>query len=318
MNGEEINLITLARKFSDEDKAREYLESLRWPGGKPVCPHCGHEGYRINRKPTAGRKAQKGVCKCRNKECRKQFTVTKGTIFESSHVDISTWLMAVYMICSSKKAISAHQIHRSLGITYKTAWFMCHRIRYAMDEGPLAELLKGKVEVDETYVGGKPRKGDPRPHPRGRGTRKTPVTVLVERGGKARSKPMKWLTGENLKAEIKENVDASATIMTDEFPSYKGIGKHFEGGHKVVRHSVGEYALGDVNTNTAESYFALLKRGIVGSFHKVSKEHLHRYCSEFDFRWNHRDISDGERMVTALSMINGKRLTYRDSSESAA
>lgn len=318
MKPEELNLITLAQKFSDEDTARTYLENLRWPSGKPVCPFCASEGYRIHRKESAGRKAQKGVCKCSSPECRKQFTVTKGTIFESSHVKINAWMMCMYIMCASKKAVSAHQIHRMLGVTYKTAWFMCHRVRYAMAEGGLKSLLSGDVQVDETYVGGKPRKYDGKQRKRGRGTSKTPVVVLVERNGNARSTPMQRLTGKNLKQEIIANVHPDATIMTDEFTSYKGVGRHFAGGHKTVNHGAGQYAKGDVNTNTAESYFALLKRGIVGAFHHISDRHMHRYCAEFDFRWNHRQVSDGERAITALGLIDGKRLMYRDSSCHAA
>ncbi len=156
MESEELTLMTMARQFSDENKARTYLENLRWANGIPVCPFCQAIGGRINRKPSAGRKAQEGVCKCKNRECRKQFTVTKGTVFESSHVGISLWMMCIFIMCSSKKGVSALQISRMLDVTYKTAWFMCHRIRYAMDEGPMKAMLEGKVEVDETYVGGKP------------------------------------------------------------------------------------------------------------------------------------------------------------------
>ena len=314
MNAEELNLITLAQRFSDEDTARAYLEDLRWPDGKPVCPFCGHEGGRVNRKPSAGRKAQKGVCKCKNRECRKQFTVTKGTVFESSHVGINLWVMCMFIMCSSKKAVSAHQIHRMLGVTYKTAWFMCHRIRYAMTEGALGDLMDGIIEVDETYIGGKPRPGDGKKRKRGRGTDKMPVMVLVERGGRAKSRPMKRLTGKNLKKEIIENVDESAAIMTDEYGAYVGLDRHFSGGHHTVNHGAGEYVRdGIVHSNTAESFFALFKRGIVGAFHHVSDKHLHRYCAEFDYRWSNRKITDGERTEKALSMIEGKRLLYRDS-----
>lgn len=312
MNAEEMTLVQLAKRFADEDKAREYLENLLWANGVPVCPFCGAEGYRINRQPSAGRKAQKGVCKCSGKECRKQFTVTKGTVFESSHVSISTWLMCVFIMCSSKKAISAHQIHRMLGVTYKTAWFMCHRVRYAMDAGPLKELLKGTIEVDETYVGGKVH---------GKGLKaawdnKTPVVSLVERGGKKRSVVMPKVTGKNLRAAVVEHVEPYSYVHTDEHKGYKNLKRGFQ--HACVNHAAKEYSRispsgKKITTNTVESSFSLLKRGIVGAYHHVSKEHLHRYVAEFDFRWNERDVTDGERSVSALHKARGKRLMYRDS-----
>lgn len=313
MDTDELTLMTLARQFSDEDKARAYLENLRWTNGVPVCPFCKSLGSRINRKPSSGRKAQAGVCKCKNPDCRKQFTVTKGTVFESSHVGISLWMMCIFIMCSSKKGVSALQISRMLDVTYKTAWFMCHRIRYAMEEGPMKSLLEGKVEVDETYVGGKPRPGDGKVHKRGRGTSKTPVMVLVERGGRAISMPLKRVDANKLQMEIIENVHPDSAIRTDEHKGYSGIGKHFKGGHATVNHSRKQYKNGDACTNTAESYFAILKRGIYGTFHHVSKKHLHRYCSEFDFRWNSRKDSDSDRTKAGLSCIEGKRLKYRDS-----
>src|SRR5688572_30561090 len=186
-DAEELNLMTLAQDYSDPDKARNLLETLRWPEGA-TCPHCKAKNpYKIEAKP--GSKTRKGLYKCR--ECRKQFTVTVGTIFEDSHIPISKWLMAIFIICSSKKGISAHQLHRMLDITYKSAWFMAHRIRFGMNEGPLADLLTGAVEIDETYIGGKPRHGDPKPEP-GEGykknSRKVPVVALVQRDGKARTK----------------------------------------------------------------------------------------------------------------------------------
>jgi transposase-like protein len=195
-----------------------------------------------------------------------------------------------------------------LGLTYKSAWFMAHRIRYAMTEGPMAKMLQGTVEVDETYVGGRTRGF-------GEGYRgnKTPVVALIQRDGKMKAKVVVRVTKENLRAAIQENVHASSIIMTDEHPSYKGIGKHFDGGHAFVCHGRKEYARGSIHTNTAESFFALLKRGVYGTFHHVSKKHLHRYSNEFAFRWNHRKVTDGERAQAALGMIEGKRLKYRDS-----
>lgn len=289
-----------------EDQARTYLESLLWPFG-PVCPHCGSaDAYKMQ-----GSTCRDGLCRCR--ACDKQFTVTIGTIFEDSHIPLRKWVRAFHLMCSSKKGISALQLQRNLGLgSYRTAWHLAHRIRLAMKCEPFAELLKGIVEVDETYVGGKPRPGDGKTHKKGRGTSKTPVMVLVERGGKARSKPVANVTFQTLKGEMVKNVEFKSTIMTDEFAAYNGTGMHFMK-HKTVNHSKKQYVDGDASTNTAESFFALLKRGIVGAFHHVSKEHLHRYCAEFDFRWNARTEGDVERMAKALTQSKGKRLRYRDS-----
>jgi transposase-like protein len=218
------------------------------------------------------------------------------------------------LMAASKKGMSAHQLHRTIGVTYKTAWFIWHRIREAMREGGPQAALGGEgqtVEVDETYVGGKPRKGTNTKGQSGRGTKKTPVVALVERNGRVRSRKIDRVDGATLKGAIRENVDRKSRIVTDEWRSYIGIGKEFDGGHEVVLHSASEYARDDVNTNTVESYFALLKRGIVGSFHHVSKEHLDRYCDEFSFRWNHRSMDDTQRAAAIVKGGVGKRLTYR-------
>jgi transposase-like protein len=287
-----------------EETAREYLEKLLWPDG-PVCPHCkGKDVTRIG-----GGNVRPGLLNCN--PCRKQFTVTIGTIFEDSHIPLRSWVMAFQMMCASKKGVSAKQVQRQLGFgSYKTAWFMCHRIRYAMENGPLTELLKGTVECDETYVGGKPRPGTG-PHKRGRGTKKTPVMALVERKGNIHTRVVADVTGKTLKAAIRETVDKTASIMTDEFGAYFGIGTEFAGGHSFVRHNDGQYSVNGVNTNTAESFFALLKRGVYGTFHHVSKTHLPRYCSEFEFRWNRRSMADGERTESAIRKTAGKRLMYK-------
>lgn len=308
MDKEELNLVTLARKYADEDAARELLESLRWPDGVR-CPHCRNDGaYKLTGNPDSKSPVRKGVWKC--KACRKQFTVRVGTIFEDSHLPLSTWVMGIHIMCASKKGVSAKQLERMLGITYKSAWFMAHRIRYAMTEGGAAAMLSGTVEVDETYVGGKPRyKGQ---SPRGRGTRKTPVMALVERGGGVRTAVLKNVTGKNLREHIRASVAPGATVNTDEFGGYARV--HHDGYvHNVVVHSAKEYARGEVHTNTAESFFSLLKRGVVGSFHHVSKHRLHRYANEFAFRWNNRKLTDGERTEVAVGMFEGKRLMYRDS-----
>lgn len=286
--------------FTNEDKAREYLENIRWPDG-PICPHCGSKEKHYS---LQGKAHRKGIWKC--KVCRKQFSVTVGTVFERSHIPLHKWLLATYLVCSSKKGMTSHQIHRMLGITYKTAWFMTHRIRYAMDQKPERQL-KGIVEADETYVGGKAH------GKRGRGAEnKTPVFSLVERKGKVISTTIERVTGRNLKTIMVKNIDKSANIMTDEFPSYRGTNKQFSS-HNVINHGNKEYVRGDVHTNTIEGFFSILKRGIIGVYHHVDSNHLHRYLSEFDFRYNERNVNDAERSNVALMGIEGKRLMYRDS-----
>ncbi len=298
-----MNFSTLSQLT--EEQARETFERIRWPNG-PVCPHCGATSEHATK--FEGKAHRVGLYKCN--ACAEQFTATVGTILEQSHLPIRTWLMAFSLLCSSKKGLSALQLQRQLGIgSYRSAWHMAHRIRHAMSVGPLAELLKGTVEVDETYVGGKPRKGTGK-HKRGRGTKKVPVVALVERSGRVHAHKLERVNAKNLKEAIRENVHKSASIMTDELGSYRGIGTEFEGGHHVVTHSKGEYKRGDAGTNEVEAYFALLKRGVMGSFHHISKQHLDRYCDEFSFRWNYRKSSDSERTIEAIRCAEGKRLTY--------
>lgn len=308
-----LNLKSIAKQFSDEDSAREFLEKMRWPNG-PICPHCKAEGaYKLTAKEGSKSPVRKGVYKC--KACRKQFTVKVGTIFEDSHIPLSTWLLAIHQMCASKKGKSAHQLHRELGITYKSAWFMAHRIRYAMIQEPLASKLSGIVEVDETYVGGKAKnmhKSVREARIKGRGTvDKAPVVTLVERAGRVKSIYMEEVTGENLKDALKDCIVPKAQIMTDESPSYSFAQDEFAS-HETVNHKAGEYVRGNAYTNTAESVHALLKRGIVGTYHHVSKLHLHRYLSEFDFRFNLRKVEDGERTLEAIKGFEGKRLMYKD------
>jgi len=295
-----------------EDEARAILEGIRWPKGI-ACPHCG--SIRVVRIQAKSEKVRDGVIRCN--DCRQQFTVTVGTIMHRSHITLRQWVQAFYSMCSHKKGVSALQLQRNLGLgSYRSAWHLAHRIRAAMAEKSLAPTLKGTVEVDETYVGGKPRRStmkqyyDPKQF-RGRGTLKTPVMVLVQRGGGAVSHPVERVDAFNLKSAIIENVNENSTIMTDEWHAYRGIGKNFTGGHKVIRHKDKQYVNGDITTNTAESYFALLKRGVHGTFHHVSKHHLGKYCQEFQFRWNHRELNDGTRAEHAIAGAEGKRLTYK-------
>lgn len=290
-----------------EDQARAILESIRWPEG-PICPHCNaKEVRRIEGKAESVRD---GLFRCYG--CKGHFTVMVGTVMEDSHITYRQWVQAFHSMSSHKKGVSALQLQRNLGLgSYRSAWRLAHRIRLAMKADPLASKLKGIVEVDETYVGGKPRKGDGLYHKRGRGTSKAPVMLMVERGGKSVSMPIQRVNAKTLKGAIREMVDEHSTIMTDEWPAYAGIGDEFVGGHKTVNHGEKQYVNGDANTNTAESYFALLKRGVHGTFHHVSKKHLPRYCDEFSFRWGHRKMTDGERAVEAIKGIGGKRLSYR-------
>lgn len=291
-----------APHFQDADKAREYLEALRWPNG-PVCPHCGVEGEHYALK---GKAHRPGLMKC--KDCRKQFSVTVGTVFERSKIPLNKWLLAVHLMCASKKAISSHQIHRMLGVTYKSAWFMTHRIREAMKPGSAGLMGSGggTVEADETYWGnnGKQRKG-------ARGyAHKMKVVSLVERGGEKRSVVVNAVNAKALRVVLDENVSKSANLMTDEHSGYTLIGREFAS-HGVTSHGSGEYARGEVHSNTVESSFSLLKRGLIGTFHHVGEQHLQRYVTEFDFRWNHRKVTDRERSDTLLQAVSGKRLTYR-------
>lgn len=296
------NLSKLAKHFSNEDSARELLEQMRWPNG-PACPHCGGaEPYKLTPKP--GSKTRKGLYKC--KACRKQFTVTVGTIFEDSHIPLSKWLLAIHLLCASKKGMSAHQLHRMLGVTYKSAWFMAHRLRYAMTQPPLVEKLRGIVEADETYIGGRVKAGK-------KGfnrSNKTAVVALVERGGRVRAFPMPRITAEDVRTVIVENVEQTVHLMTDESPLYVGIGREMAA-HDSVKHSIREYVRGDCHTNTVEGFFSLLKRGINGVYHHIGKGHVGRYVDEFAFRYDTRKISDGERAVLAVQGGEGKRLTYK-------
>ena len=298
-----MNLMTVLRMSDDE--ARELLESIRWPEG-PVCPHCGGMDRVC---AITGKSARPGLRECG--DCKKQFTVTVGTVMHKSKIPLSKWVAAFYMICAHKKGVSALQLQRDLGLgSYRTAWHMTHRIRAAMQEEPMRGLLAGKVEVDETYVGGKPRPGSGKPRGTGRGTKKAPVMAMVERDGRARSKPVARVDGETLKGEVRQNVDRDSIIMTDEWAAYRGLSADYRFGHLTVNHSQGEYARGGVHTNTVESYFALLKRGVYGTFHSISKKHLGRYCDEFSFRWNTRKLNDGDAMVEAVKGMVGKQLPY--------
>jgi len=293
-----------APHFKDDDKARQYLESLRWPNG-PVCPHCGStaEHYQLE-----GKAHRPGLWKC--KDCREQFSVTVGTVFESSKVPLSKWLQAVFLLCSSKKGMSSHQLHRTLGVTYKTAWFMSHRIREAMKPGSTGLLggNGGTVEADETFFGRKPGTKKARGY-----AHKNAVFALVERGGEVRSFHVASVNAKTLKPIIEAQMAKSARLMTDDAGQYRVIGP-VAASHETVNHSAQEYVRGNVHTNTVEGVFSIFKRGMIGTYHKCGEQHLQRYATEFDFRYNNRaklGVDDVQRTEKALKGISGKRLTYR-------
>jgi len=291
--------------FHDEVAAFAHVEAILWPKG-PVCPHCGNMGKHYDLAKT-----RIGLRKCA--ECRKQFTVRVGTVFESSHVELHKWLQAVYLVCASKKGVSAHQMHRILEVTYKTAWFMMHRIREAMRSGELAPMggAGGIVEVDETFIGREPGKPVRRAY-----HHKMKVLTLVDRETKqARSMVVDNLKPATIAPILRENMSKEARLATDEAGHYLHIGREFAD-HSVVRHGKEEYVVGEVHTNTIEGYFSIFKRGMKGVYQHCGKQHLHRYLAEFDFRYNNRSalgVEDVERASRALGGVVGKRLMYRDS-----
>lgn len=295
--------------FVDEDKARDLLEQMRW-NGQPACPKCGGaDPYKLT--PKVGSSTRKGLWKCR--ACRQQFTVTVGTVFEDSHIKPSKWLQAIYLQTASKKGISAHQLHRMLGVTYRSAWFMAHRLRHAMGKEPFVSKLAGTVEADETYIGARRKRGSRRGRP-GPDSHKTPVVALVERGtGRVRAFPMPRVTSENLKAAVFSNVEKTAELQTDDYYAYRTVGEKMAR-HGVVKHTNDEYVRGNDHTNTVEGFFSLLKRGINGTYHHVGRGHLAKYCDEFAFRYENRKVSDAERAGLLVQGAEGKRLTYKQPS----
>jgi transposase-like protein len=302
--------------FQDANKAREYLEATRWPNG-PICPHCGVIGdhYQLD-----GKAHRRGLWKCH--DCREQFSVTVGTVFERSKIALNVWLQAVYLLCSSKKGMSSHQLHRTLGVTYKTAWFMSHRIREAFRDGSAGPIGGGGkiVEADETFWGTitgmtPKRKG------RGGGWRhKHKILALVERDGRARSFHVANVTHETLKPILQSQIAKDSHLMTDAASHYRTLKGGFLS-HETVNHARKQYAKksraikGEVaHSNTVESYFGIFKRGLMGTYHHVSEAHLQRYCTEFDFRFSYRTaqgFDDAQRANIALKQIGGKRLLYK-------
>jgi transposase-like protein len=302
-------------QHQSEEAARQWFEALRWPDGV-VCAHCGSVGRAYAR-------SKPGLYRCAEKECRKDFTVRTKSVLESSHIPLRLWAQAFTLLCSSKKGMSAHQVHRTLKITYKSAWFLCHRIREAMRSGGLAPLGgEGKiVEADETYFGKveHPRKtrADGTPYKKGqRGpANKRPIVALVERGGSVRTFHVASADLTTVGKIMRDNIVRETVIHTDESMLYR-YARHYYGGHETVKHSDGEYVRGDVHTNSAEGYFSIFKRGMRGVYQHCAEKHLHRYLAEYDFRYNHRvklGYNDGERAALAVKSAAGKRLTYRQS-----
>lgn len=298
--------------FHDEAAAYAWVEARIWPEG-PVCPHCGCMG-RIS--AMKGKSTRIGAYKCY--DCRKPFTVKIGTIFEASHVAMNVWLQAIYLMASSKKGISTHQLHRTLGVALRTAWFMSHRIREAMRDGDLAPfgVDGGAVEVDETFIGND-RSIKPKGEKKGRGYHhKHKILALVDReSGRARTIVIDSLAAKDIAPILRENIAQEAHLMTDEASYYTLVGREFAG-HGVVRHKDGEYGRGEVTTNTIEGFFSIFKRGMKGIYQHCGKKHLHRYAAEFEFRYNHRirnGFDDLARADQLLTSFKGKRLMYRDS-----
>jgi transposase-like protein len=305
--------------FHNDEAARLHLEAIRWPTG-PYCPRCG-EAEAVTR--LQGKSTAPGLCIC--KSCRTKFSVTMGTVFERSHIPLSKWMLGFRLMASSKKGISAHQLHRSLDITYKSAWFMAHRIREAMAlpaEGGSPMGGEGKtVEADETVIGGKEKnKHLSKRNPKNIGAvGKQVAFTLVERGGRARSFHVANVTGKTLRPIMVKHVSRKSDLMTDDAGQYRPIGKEFAS-HQTVNHGIEEYVRGDAHSNTVEGFFSILKRGVIGTYHHVSEAHLSRYLAEFDFRYSNRSalgVEDRERTDEAIRGSTGKRLTYRRTSEAA-
>jgi transposase-like protein len=293
---------------SNELAAVEFLEKQRW-GNEPACVKCGSvEVYKMKDAKT-GERNSRYLWRCR--DCKEQYTVRIGTVYEESRIELRHWCYAFWRACTSKKGVSALEIKRHCQISYKSALFLMNRIRFAMAPDDYRPQLTGIVECDEMYIGPRnPRyKGVSGP---GRSTTKQPVFCAVERQGEIRRRVVADVTAETLQSAIREEVQSRARLMTDEYSAYRGLKNTWEGEHSTVCHRTKEYARGDVHVNTAESSHALVKRGIMGIYHNVSREYLHRYLWQYDFLWNTRKMNDGERTVLAIREAEGKRLMYKD------
>lgn len=293
--------------FHDEAKAVAHIEATRWPNGV-TCPHCGSDAVR-----KMGGKTQAGMFLCN--DCRDKFTCRTGTVMERSHVPLHKWLLATHLMAASKKGMSAAQMARMLGVTYKTAWFLCHRIREAMEGAAPTGPLGGEgvtVEADETFVGGKAKNRAYR-----KPAKKKIVLSLVERNGRARSFHIANINAKDVRSVIVSNVERASNLMTDANKIYQHMGLEFAS-HASVSHTTGEYAKGEKHSNTAENFFSIFKRGLIGTYHHMSEAHLGRYLAEFDLRANTRDLTDAERATEILKGGIGRRLTYRRTDSLAA
>jgi transposase-like protein len=305
-----MKLIDVTRKFQTEDSCLDYIEQMRWPNGELACVHCGEVGRISKITRETGKNKRTRIYQCL--ACKKQFSATSGTIFNDTHLPLTKWFMAIALICEAKKGLSALQMQRHLGVNYRTAWHLCHRIREAMQDGGLltgeVTLLTGLVETDETYVGGKvKRKG----RPYVKKEKKDVVVGMIERGGKVRFIPVKDNKMEIIEPVLRKHISADAMLQTDESAIYTIFGKrHFPGRHRMINHTR-SYGIGDNHTNTIENAFSLLKRGIYGSFHKVSTKHLPRYCNEFSYRFNRRKEQLAMFDATLKNLTRGEVLSYK-------
>jgi len=303
-----MKLIDVTRQFNTEDKCLDYLEKMRWPHGVG-CVHCGSMSVSTITR-TAGRNKRVRIYQCLEKECGKQFSATSGTIFNDTHLPLTKWFMAIAFICEAKKGMSAVQVQRHLGVNYRTAWHLCHRIREAMKKGG---LLTGVVEADETYLTPKkPRKG----RPYVKKDKRDVVLCMIERGGKLRLVPIADAKIKIIEPMLDKHVSQDATLQTNGHPTYAIIAERKFAAHHVIDHNR-SYAMGDIHTNNIENAFSLLKRGVYGTSHKVSIKHLGRYCNEFSYRFNRR----GEQLAmfdsTLKNLVRGEALPYSKLTASA-
>ncbi len=320
-----LTVVQIADRLRTEADAWLFMEEMRWPEGEPKCSHCGFVGASFirplngtSRKTRTGAATERRIWRCF--DCRKQFSVTTGTVFHGTRLSLRTWVLVIFEMCASKNGVSAREIERKYGVCPRTAWFMLHRIREAMAGDPLVTVMSGVIVADETWIGGDPKnRHQHREAPvrvthtgHNKKTDKQPVVSLINAStGEVRSRIVPDVTGLTLWKIMQRNVSmADSHLMTDSWKGYTALGKKFLS-HETVDHSSGEYVRGDVTTNQAEGYFSQLKRSLDGTYHHVSVEHLNRYLAEFDYRYSTRKATDTERMHRLMGQVGGKRLTYK-------